>query len=145
MSANILGGEKTAVLAFFNATVNTGSPGATGVADIRLHENVLIESQIGAVGAAQDVVYSVVQGQGAAMANEKALGSVTIAADASNTQHLISFRQEKMDVNNDYNHVRLDITHGDAAGGPIAATILGMDSVYQPSDQLSSASRHNIL
>lgn len=142
MSYNVLIQEKIGVPGIIPPqTINTAAGTvSSGVVNAGNFEQLAAKVNIGTVAAA-DVVITVTQGQGSAMANAKVLATytVTAATPPSNKFVELTVRGELFDVNNGFGHARLDIVHNDASGGPISATLEGSDGPYEPASDFNDS------
>jgi len=113
----------------------------TGWVSMADFDNIMAVLQCGVLGTSATVDAKLQQatdsgGTGAKDITGKAITQLVKATDDGKTV-FINLRDDEMDVNNAFTHVRLSVTVGTAAS-LVGAAIYGFDARYQPASPIAS-------
>lgn len=135
--SNLRSSQRQAVIGIIDPESVDGAARQTAWIPIEHYNKIAFLISIGA--NATSVLPSVRQATDAAGAGAKVIaGKTPTIVLVADKQVLIDIDQQDLDVDNDFDHVELDLTTVGVA--LIQAIALGLDADYQPADQYNLAS-----
>ncbi len=135
--SNLRGSQRQAVVGVIEPETITDAAVQTAWIPIERYNKLEFLISIGA--NATSVLPSVKQAKDASGTDEKVIaGKVPTIVLVADKQVLIDIDVQDLDIDNDFNHVELDLLTVDAA--IVSALVLGIDADYQPADQYNLAS-----
>jgi hypothetical protein len=149
MNGNLNPSALVAVVGAINPSSQSAGALSTGWVDMRKWFNLLALIQAGALGASATLDAKIQQatdssGTGAKDVTGLAITQLTKAGSDDNKQAAINVRQEDLDGNNGFTHVRLTITVATAAS-LTAALLLGLNPRYGTASASDAASVDEIV
>lgn len=142
MNQNIKPSDRIAVLDAIDPDATAAGDVSTDWVSLATVGNVLAVIQTGELGTSATVDAKIEQAQDSSGTGAKditgaAITQLTQAGSDSDKQALINVRPENLDIDNDFNHVRLTITVA-VATSDVGGLLLGLDGKYQPVTQAST-------
>lgn len=146
---NSLGSERAAVAAVIDPDAYAAGTVTSGWVDMGDFEQIMAVVMAGDLGSSATVDAKLEQatdssGTGAKDVTGKSITQLTQAGSDDNKQAIINCRGSELDMDNDFNHVRLSLTVGTAtsdAGG----VVLGMSSRFEPASDYDSSTVDEIV
>lgn len=145
---NILPSNRAAFAGVIDPDAYAPAAISTGWVSMVTFKNIMAVVMAGDFGTAGTINAKLEQAQdsggtGVKDITGKAITALTQAGSDSNKQAIINCRDDELDINNDFTHVRLTVTVGDTtspvtATSDMAAFIIGMDPKFGPADDLAS-------
>lgn len=136
---NVLASQLAGVVGVIDPDAYAAATYTTGWIDMRDYHQLLAIIMVGVMASTSTVDAKLQQatdgsGTGAKDISGKAITQLTEAGTDDDKQALINLRQEELDVDNDFTHVRLSMTVA-AAASDACAVVLGLNPRYGPADR----------
>lgn len=142
MNNNVLPSDRAAIAGVIDPDAQAAGTVTTGWIEVQKFYNLMAIVMAGTLGASATIDAKFEQATDGSGSDAKDIDGKAIAqlvkASNDDNQAVINLRQEEIDVDGGFTHVRLSMTVG-TANSDCGAIVLGFDARYQPADHAATA------